>query len=497
MLQRADKRPIRSTRCQFVMSQPTNEPRALFAGEYPPTGSKADAPHANPTGMAISKCIGLGRHDWCDLVPYAPVDTPSGKIDRRALEAHVRADRALQSDWISRISERVVECGAAGMAISVVYVAGRLCNDTWASTSHERFQLVSTVSESLGVHMYKTGTTECLVMLQQPHPSWVLVSHGDPSAVESFQRAMSALNALLSDRDGRVTLNEARLLETMTNIERLRRERRSLFMARIGIADEAWPAGLGHLQNAPYDNDEFVEQLDELLGYGLSDAQLRRVMSLSLFNRPLDRSARDALKYWAAKLGAKLFAKFMCGSVASALASPGADAFEARLDRWLAKLGPKRFVTFMCGGVAAAFVSTGADSFEERLDRWLAKLGPKRFATFMCDSVAAAFVSTGAVAFEERLEQLLAVMCVPDFVKLMRDGIACRTLDDQFFASLIACFARRNSVEERQMLLKFMPRCCASIKKLGAAEFWRRVDAICVMMPRPTQAAALCLIRAA
>ena len=73
--------------------------------------------------------------------------------------------------------------------------------------------------------MYKTDDTECLVMLDQPHPSWVLVSHGDPTAVESFQRAMLALNALLRDAPESATLNEARLLETMANIERLRRGR--------------------------------------------------------------------------------------------------------------------------------------------------------------------------------------------------------------------------------------------------------------------------------
>jgi hypothetical protein len=46
------------------------------------------------------------------------------------------------------------------------------------------------------------------------------------------------------------------------------------------------------------------------------------------------------------------------------------------------------------------------------------------------------------------------------------------------------------------MLLKFMPRCCSAIDKLGSDEFWRRVDAICAMTPRPTQAAALTAMKA-
>jgi hypothetical protein len=114
----------------------------------------------------------------------------------------------------------------------------------------------------------------------------------------------------------------------------------------------------------------------------------------------------------------------------------------------------------------------------------------------MSDSVAAALASTRADEFEARLTGLLTLMCVSDLVKLMKNGVACRILDDSFFASLVECYERR-STEERQMLLKFMPLCCASIKKLGAQEYWRRVDAICTMMPRPTQAAALSLIRAA
>jgi hypothetical protein len=91
--------------------------RALMAGEYPPTGSNADAdqvPHANPTSLSVSKYIGW-RHDWCDIVPQAPVA-------RGALNAGVLADRVIPSDWIARIACRVDECGtwsAAGMAQQV------------------------------------------------------------------------------------------------------------------------------------------------------------------------------------------------------------------------------------------------------------------------------------------------------------------------------------------------------------------------------------------
>jgi hypothetical protein len=96
-----------------------------MAGEYPPTNSSADAdqvPHANPTSLSVSKHIGNWRHDWIDIVPYAPVDTPSGLVDRVALNAGLLADRAIQSNWIARIACRVDECGtwsAAGMAQQV------------------------------------------------------------------------------------------------------------------------------------------------------------------------------------------------------------------------------------------------------------------------------------------------------------------------------------------------------------------------------------------
>jgi hypothetical protein len=151
----------------------------------------------------------------------------------------------------------------------------------------------------------------------------------------------------------------------------------------------------------------------------------------------------------------------MCDSFASALASPGADAFEARLRRLMAELGgPDALVRLMCGGVASALASPGAD------------------------------------AFEARLAQLRAVACsVSDLVGLMTNGVASRILDDEFFSSLIACYRRRTSAEDRQMLLKFMPQCCAAIDKHGTHEFWRRVDDLCTTMPRPTQLASLAMMR--
>ena len=116
------RRPIRVAHCEFAVAAPTNVPRALMAGEYPPTNSSADAPHANPTSLSVSKHIGNGRHDWIDIVPYAPVDTPSGLVDRVALNAGVISNRAIQTNWIARIACRVDECGtwsAAGMAQQV------------------------------------------------------------------------------------------------------------------------------------------------------------------------------------------------------------------------------------------------------------------------------------------------------------------------------------------------------------------------------------------
>ena len=361
MFQRTDATPIRATRCQFDVAAPTRVPRTLMAGEYPPTGSRANAPHANPTSAAIAKHIGVGRHDWIDIVPYAPVETPSGEIDRRALRASVLADRRAQSEWIERIGGWVDACGQAGMVMPVVYIAGGLCNEVWAAACNERFTLSSTVSRCLGVHVFATATTSCLVMADQPHPSWALVSHGDPIAVAAFRRAMRALDVLLVDEHGRAACDEARLLAMLDDAERVRLERRATFMEKIGLCDGRWPAELRHFRDAPYDKGEFMEQLDELLRYGLSQKQLRSVMARSLFNRPLARATREALKAWHAALGPRGFVTFMRGGVASALASDGAGAFEARLQRWLAALGARGFVTFMCDGVASALASDGAD----------------------------------------------------------------------------------------------------------------------------------------
>ena len=196
-----------------------------MAGEYPPTNSRADAPHANPTSAGVSAYIGYGRHDWIDIVPYAPADTPSGLIDRRALNTLVLGDREVQSNWIGRVASWVDACGAAGMVMPVVYIAGGLCNAVWAATSHQRFTLPSALCAlGIAVSVYTTGATECLVMIDQPHPSWPLASHGDPIAVASLRLAMRVLRGLLSEAHQRETWDDARVLAMIDERRRVRCE---------------------------------------------------------------------------------------------------------------------------------------------------------------------------------------------------------------------------------------------------------------------------------
>jgi hypothetical protein len=205
------------------------------------------------------------------------------------------------------------------------------------------------------------------------------------------------------------------------------------------------------------------------------------------------------LRYWFEVLGAKGFVTFMCGGVASALASPDFAEFEARLRYWFEVLGAKGFVTFMCDGVAAALASPNFAAFENRLKRLLAVFGASVLATLMCGGVASALASTSADAFEERLHQLRAVagMTDPDFVTLMTGGVASRILDAAFFSSLVSCYERRGSAEDRQVFLKFLGRGVSAIDRLGAVEFWSRVDELCTKSPRPTRAAALARMREA
>ena len=156
LIHKGTHQPIRVASCEFALAEPTSLPRALFVGVHPPTNATADAPHANRTSIGISAHIGHGRHDWIDIVPFAPIDTSSRLVDRRALRARVLADRELQSNWICRIACRVDECAAAGMVMPVLYIAGKLCNAVWAAMSCERFTLSpSAPSESLGVFVYK------------------------------------------------------------------------------------------------------------------------------------------------------------------------------------------------------------------------------------------------------------------------------------------------------------------------------------------------------
>ena len=127
------------------------------------------------------------------------------------------------------------------------------------------------------------------------------------------------------------------------------------------------------------------------------------------------------------------------------------------------------------------------------------KKGPPKMPWAMLgfDSVASALASTSAIAFDARLGELRAVpgMTLADFVRLMRSGVASRILDAHFFTSLISCYERRGSAEERRMLLKFIARGVAAIDKLGEAEFWRRVDELCTTMPHATLDAALARMR--
>jgi hypothetical protein len=78
----------------------------------------------------------------------------------------------------------------------------------------------------------------------------------------------------------------------------------------------------------------------------------------------------------------------------------------------------------------------------------------------------------------------------------MTNGVASRIHDNETLSSLIACYERRTSREDRRMLLKFMPVCCSAMEKLGKREFWRRVECICTTTPRPTRAAALAMMSA-
>jgi hypothetical protein len=263
-------------------------------------------------------------------------------------------------------------------------------------------------------------------------------------------------------------------------------------MARIGIRDGQLPSRLGHFRDAPYENDEFMAQLDELLAYGLDKPQLLRVMSKSLFNRPLERSLRDSLKWWREKLGKKAFVTFLSDSVASGLASSSAAAFNALIYAWYEKLG-KKFTTFMCDGVASGLASPNAAAFNALLLGWYARLGEK-FTTFMCDGVASGLASPNASAFDAKLHDLCGVVGA-DFVTLMSSGVACRILDASFFAGLVTCYERHSALEERAMLLKFVALGVAAIDRLGEAEFWRRVDELCTTFPRPTQKAALARLR--
>jgi len=116
--------------------------------------------------------------------------------------------------------------------------------------------------------------------------------------------------------------------------------------------------------------------------------------------------------------------KFMCASVAAALAGPDADQFFQSVERLRAMgIVGKGLDTFMCGGVASRLVGPQAD-----VDAFFVALGRLRAPPFGCkvpnmvtvmsDGLAAAIVGPTADAFFELLLFIKTTVCGDDVKKM-------------------------------------------------------------------------------
>ena len=131
--------------------------------------------------------------------------------------------------------------------------------------------------------------------------------------------------------------------------------------------------------------------------------------------------------------------------------------------------------------VLDALMSSDGDSVDARFKWWLGKLGNEVFVPFMSGGVSAALISPDAVEVNARLERVFAEMDVSSFVALMKATVVRRILDDAFLSNLIECHKRHVSPKSRETMVTFFHEWCSEIDRLGASEFWRRVDELCAL----------------
>ena len=122
--------------------------------------------------------------------------------------------------------------------------------------------------------------------------------------------------------------------------------------------------------------------------------------------------------------------KFMCNSVAAAIAGPNAALFWDGMERLKRDFGisGKSLVTFMCDGVAAAIAGPNAALFwagVKQLERDFGISG-KSLVTFMCDGVAAAIAGPNAALFWDGMKRLKRDVGISDksMVTFMSGGAA-------------------------------------------------------------------------
>jgi hypothetical protein len=231
--------PVLTNTCVFALPLPTkDEPRIIYAAEYPPTASDVAKMHANRTSKHIIKNIGHDRVDFIDIIPEAPVTTPSSQICRSSLRAMVSPIRI--SDWYARIVQRVHDVRQGTGTTPIIYIAGELCSDAWKSGG-DHFKLKRTISTTLGVHLYESKSGgDVVVMEGHPHPSAAMVSGNDPLAVTADKTALGIVKALTSNG---VQLTEEAIVGHLELQTKLRLKRMKEFMADCKLdtaTDDGW-----------------------------------------------------------------------------------------------------------------------------------------------------------------------------------------------------------------------------------------------------------------
>lgn len=258
-----------------VVFELTSDPAAnppIFAGLYPPAKSTVDRQHNNVTSTAIAAVLGHRNFGWVDILPYCPDN--NGGLDQKKLGEFLAAHPEYRKDWADRIVARVtvIRMHIPANKLPVTFLCGETDNKEWESLDGYAVEYVNTLDPAYGVVMYRTTESKqrFLAVVGHPHPSAHLMAGGEAKARYRFRTAMSVVKGLQEATCAPGSTWEDTVLQVTSRInakERNRRVMMAAFMEQyLEIPDGRWPNGTEKARHLPFDDDDFTNDLEEIIG---------------------------------------------------------------------------------------------------------------------------------------------------------------------------------------------------------------------------------------